>query len=91
MPKVPNPAHTHTPEVLVNTDEAARKDDPGSTAKLPHERDQSIDMTGGAKSPEITQAFKDLERGLRDTDARAPDGRPEQLPTEKRNELDAED
>lgn len=37
--------------------------------KLPHERDQSVDMTDGIPSPEMQQAYRDVERGLVDTDA----------------------
>ena len=37
--------------------------------KLPHERDQSVDMTDGIPSPQMQQAYRDVERGLVDTDA----------------------
>lgn len=37
--------------------------------KLPHERDQSVDMTDGAPSAEMQQAYRDVERGLVNTDA----------------------
>ena len=37
--------------------------------KLPHERDQSPDMTDGAPSAEMQQAYRDVKRGLVDTDA----------------------
>lgn len=37
--------------------------------KLPHERDQSPDMTDGVPSPVMQQAYRDVERGLVDTDA----------------------
>lgn len=37
--------------------------------KLPHERDESVGMTDGAPSPVIEQAYRDVERGLVDTDA----------------------
>jgi len=40
--------------------------------RLPHERDQSVDMTDGVRHPEMEQAYKDLERGLRDTDRGVP-------------------
>ena len=75
-PTKSNPPFTHTPEVQINTEKRSRPNDPGSSAQLPHERDQSIDMTGGKKSPAMEQAHKDLKRGLRDTDARGADGRP---------------
>jgi hypothetical protein len=44
---------------------------PGSSpaqAPLPHERDESKDMTGGIPSEPMRQAFRDLRRGLQDTD-----------------------
>ena len=37
--------------------------------KLPHERDQSIDMTDGIPSVDMQQAYLDVERGLVNTDA----------------------
>ena len=37
--------------------------------KLPHEHDQSVNMTDGAPSAEMQQAYRDVERGLVDTDA----------------------
>ena len=37
--------------------------------KLPHERDQSVDMTDGIPSAQMQQAYRDVERGLVDTDA----------------------
>ncbi len=39
-----------------------------SAAKLPHERDESVGMTGGVTSVPMQQAHKDLARGLQDTD-----------------------
>lgn len=35
---------------------------------LPHERDESSDMTGGEPSESMRQAHRDLARGLQDTD-----------------------
>ena len=40
--------------------------------KMPHERDQSVDMTGGIQSKEVQQAAKDIKNGLKDT-SRAPE------------------
>ncbi|NMM76670.1 hypothetical protein [Acidovorax sp. SRB_24] len=37
--------------------------------KLPHERDQSVGMTDGIPSADIQQAYRDVQRGLVDTDA----------------------
>ena len=42
--------------------------DPASP-QLPHERDQSTGMTDGNPSPLVQQAYKDVKRGLVDTDA----------------------
>ena len=39
-----------------------------SAAKLPHERDESVGMTGGVTSEPMQQAHMDLSRGLQDTD-----------------------
>ena len=38
-----------------------------SSMALPHERDQSPDMTGDAVPPEVAQAAHDLKRGIKDT------------------------
>jgi hypothetical protein len=38
-----------------------------ASAQLPHERDQSTDMTAATPDPAIHQAAKDLKRGLSDT------------------------
>jgi hypothetical protein len=38
-----------------------------ASLELPHERDQSVDMTGGHSSAEVEQAGRDLRRGLKDT------------------------
>jgi hypothetical protein len=43
------------------------KENEASDAKLPHERDQSVDMTGGTPSREVQQAHRDVSRGLQDT------------------------
>ncbi len=80
MPNTSAPAPSPEEQVQVNLTEPAHPHDPGARAKLPHERDQSTAMTGGEKSAEMEQAYKDLKRGLRDTDARGPDGRPQQPP-----------
>lgn len=37
--------------------------------KLPHERDQSVDMTDGIASVDMQQAYLDVARGLVNTDA----------------------
>ncbi len=40
--------------------------------KLPHERDQSVDMTQDTPHSEMKQAYSDLQRGLKDTDRGPP-------------------
>ncbi|MEO8022475.1 hypothetical protein [Polaromonas sp.] len=39
---------------------------------LPHERDQSTDMTDAKADPQVEQASRDLGRGLQDTDKGKP-------------------
>jgi hypothetical protein len=39
---------------------------------LPHERDQSTDMTDAQPDPQVRQASRDLRRGLQDTGKSAP-------------------
>ena len=34
---------------------------------MPHERDQSVGMTGGVPSQRVRQAYRDLEHGVQDT------------------------
>lgn len=75
IPSAPDPART---ERRVNTTRPAAQ--PGSgpedlsapESRLPHERDQAVDMTDGARHPEIEQAYEDLQRGLQDTDRGVP-------------------
>lgn len=75
IPSAPVPART---ERRVNTTQPAAQ--PGSgpedlsapEGRLPHERDQSVDMTDGVRHPEMEQAYEDLERGLQDTDRGVP-------------------
>ena len=43
-----------------------------SEPALPHERDESANMTGGIESDVVEQAARDLKRGLEDT-SRAPE------------------
>ncbi len=40
-----------------------------TSPQLPHERDQSTGMTDGIQSPVVQQAYRDVKRGLVDTDA----------------------
>ncbi|MDR7376237.1 hypothetical protein J2X19_000895 [Rhodoferax ferrireducens] len=41
---------------------------PDTHPKLPHERDQSVEATDGTPSVEVEQAYRDVSRGLQDTD-----------------------
>lgn len=56
------------------TDKAADLHDVSveSTLELPRDRDESLDMTRAQPSPEIEQAAKDIEKGLKDT-SKAPE------------------
>lgn len=63
-------------EVKITNKRAQRPQDPGNQSKLPHERDQSIDSTRNEPHTEMKQAYKDVSKGLKDTDERAKDGRP---------------
>ena len=46
-----------------------------SAAKLPHERDESVGATAGVASGSVQQAYRDVARGLQDTDRGAEAGR----------------
>ena len=73
------PEKTNPPasdKTKINTTRKQQPHDTGSQAKMPHEKDQSVGETSPEPSPEMEQAHTDLKRGLIDTDARAPDGRP---------------
>ena len=74
-PSAPVPARTER-----RTDTTSQPQTPGSgpedlsgpEGRLPHERDEATAMTGGIQSEDGKQAFKDLERGLKDTDKGPP-------------------
>ena len=72
-PNKPTPA---TPAPHIDTTRPQKPSDPGAQGKLPHERDQSVNMTDQTPSPDMQQAHRDLKNGLVNTDARAADGRP---------------
>lgn len=74
MPHTPAPKSS--PESNIDTTTPQKPGDASATAKLPHERDQSVNMTDQAPSPEMQQAHRDLKKGMVDTDARGPDGKP---------------
>ena len=43
--------------------------------RLPHERDESVGPTGGVSRVPIQQAYRDLTRGMQDTDRGPEAGR----------------
>ena len=49
--------------------------DPDDAPKLPHERDESVDMTHGEPSEKMRQAHADVASGQQDTDARNTEAR----------------
>jgi hypothetical protein len=38
-----------------------------ASLELPHDRDQSVDMTGAKTDPVVKQAARDVKRGVKDT------------------------
>jgi hypothetical protein len=74
-----NPPTPPVPEPSVDT---TKKEAPGpgkkpgpvkaTLPKLPHERDESVDDTPAAPSEHGRQAYRDLARGLQDTDRGPP-------------------
>lgn len=46
----------------------AKPDAPATEPHLPHERDQNKDMTGGQPDAQVQQGWRDVQRGLQDTD-----------------------
>lgn len=81
-PRAPPPATHHATDAPsidtplgVDTTQAQNHADL-QVPKLPHERDESVDMTHGAPNERVQQAYADIERGLVDTDARGASGRP---------------
>lgn len=86
MPQVPAQENDVTPSAPVparterRTNTTQPTEQPGSgpedlggpEARLPHERDEAVGMTDGARHPEVEQAYDDLQRGLQDTDRGVP-------------------
>lgn len=66
----------NAPQAAINTQAPQQPADGSHAAKLPHERDQSVNMTEQAPSPQMQQAHRDLQKGMVDTDARGADGKP---------------
>lgn len=71
----PKPAAPKT-ETQIDTTTPQSPADPDHAAKLPHERDQSVNATDQNPDPAMQQAYSDLQKGLVDTDARGASGRP---------------
>lgn len=75
VPSAPVPART---ERRVNTTEPLQQpgsgpeDLAGPEGRLPHERDQAVDMTDGEPDARVEQAYRDVKRGLVDTDRGPP-------------------
>jgi hypothetical protein len=75
IPSAPVPART---ERRVNTTQPqpqpgrGPEDLSGPEPLLPHERDESVDMTRGEPDAQIEQAYRDVQRGLQDTDRGPP-------------------
>ena len=59
----------------VNTTDREKDDIAVETPKLPHERDESVDMTHGEPDAMVQQAHKDVVSGQKDTDARNSEAR----------------
>ncbi|MBV7429810.1 hypothetical protein KW843_17115 [Acidovorax sp. sif1233] len=54
------------------TPQAAPPPESADKPKLPHERDESVDMTHGQPDAQVEQAYRDVQRGLQDTDRGPP-------------------
>ena len=80
MTKPQTPEKTATPTDTIDAarsvDTTEREDgDAADAPKLPHERDESVDMTHGAPSEKMRQAHDDVVSGQKDTDARNTEAR----------------
>ena len=63
---------TQRPEAQAQTPKSHPEALQEPEARLPHERDEATDMTGGIPSREVRQAYEDVTRGLTDTDKGRP-------------------
>ncbi len=79
--ELPPDAHAGTEHRSVDTTRAdlpphppeeGGKDEKHSSPLMPHERDQSVGMTDGAPDANVEQAYRDVKRGLQDTDRGQP-------------------
>jgi len=66
-----NPATPSDARAQPKTEEKL-PDPADSGLALPHERDQTVDMTDGKPDPQVQQAERDLRRGLQDTGKSRP-------------------
>ncbi|WP_313302871.1 hypothetical protein [Diaphorobacter sp.] len=74
---MPKDANTYgADEAQINTKKPQKPGDTSTEAKLPAERDESVSPDGAVEQPEMKQAYKDVKKGLVDTDERGPDGMP---------------
>lgn len=75
-PQKSEPSVDTTQRQTANTPTTGDAASPGSareeSPKLPHERDQSVDMTHGQPDAQVEQAYRDVQRGLQDTDRGPP-------------------
>lgn len=62
---MPSRRNVHETEVVHTPARRRRAED---APLLPHDRDEAVGATAGVPSPEVQQAHRDLQRGLRDTD-----------------------
>lgn len=53
--------------ITTSTTASTTASTPPASPKLPHERDESVGMTGGVPSATVQQAYRDVKRGLQDT------------------------
>ena len=63
---------TAAPTVDTTHRQNADLSDACTLPKLPHEQDQSVDMTDGKPDEQLEQAYLDVQRGLQDTDRGPP-------------------
>jgi hypothetical protein len=74
MPKrtIPAVRSVNTATPATRRPKGSKPGTPGAALpKLPHERDQSVGMTGGIPSKTVQQAYRDVTQGQQDTDRSA--------------------
>lgn len=59
--------NTTSPDTSASITTSTTASTPPAAPKLPHERDESVGMTGGVPSATVQQAYRDVKRGLQDT------------------------